>query len=568
MKTSRRQMLSLSALALGSSVLARADQSIAHSPSQSVIATPPTETPPIEIIALNRMGFGPRPGDLERVQQLGFAAYVDEQLNPQEDEDAIVHERIAAATLPIQYEAAKNFPAIKEDRPLKTLGEPLAQLWRLTQYEETPPYAEWSRPIEDIRAATWIRAVYSKWQLREVLGDFWHNHFNVKGFNGDIRLMLTFPRYDELMRRNCLGNFRSFLEEVAKSTPMLTYLNNASSKASPANENYARELLELHTLGADHYYNELYDRWRDVPGAARGKAEGYIDQDVYEAARAFTGWTIADGTNDGGNTFPNTGEFYYHDGWHDNYQKRVLGIEIPPNQPPLSDGLKVLDLLAYHPGTAKHLCTKLCRRLVADDPPQALVNQAVQTWMANAQSPDQIQQTVKTILLSSEFAKTWGQKVKRPLEVAVSFLRATDANFKYTFEVNYILESMGQSLFDWATPTGHPDRADYWLNTNVTLRRWHAPSDLMADWVGMGAAAFHLREQMPAEVTTSRQIVDFWVGRLLGRSLSDAAHAALLSFISRDQNPDEVPTSDPEDLHNRVQNLVALIATTPDFQLR
>jgi uncharacterized protein (DUF1800 family) len=564
MKTSRRQMLSLGALGLGGGLLSQIRPSVANR-----VANRPQSLPPLEVIALNRMGFGARPGDRERIQQMGFAAYVEEQLNPQENDDAIARQKIAATVLPIEYEATKDFAAVKETRPLQTLEAPLAKLWKLAQYEETPPYGEWSRPVEEVQAATWIRAVYSKWQLREVLVDFWHNHFNVKGFNGDIRLMVSFPGYDKTMRQHCLGNFRSFLEAVAKSTPMLVYLNNASSQASPANENYARELLELHTLGSKHYYNELYDRWRDVPGAAEGKAAGYIDQDVYEAARAFTGWTIADGTEDDNAKFPHTGEFYYYDGWHDNYQKRVLGVEFLPNQPPLSDGLKVLDLLAYHPATAEHLCIKLCRRLVADDPPQSLIKQAVNTWMAHQQDPHQIQQTVRTILLSDEFANTWGQKVKRPLEVMTSFLRATNAEFQYTFEVNYLLESMGQPLFNWNTPTGYPDRADYWLNTNVTLHRWHVPSELMADWVGMGGAeAYGLVGQMPDEVTTSRQIVDFWVERLLGHSASDQTYEALLGFISPDQSPDESPTEDPEDLKYIVQDLVALIAIAPEFQMR
>ena len=140
---------------------------------------------------------------------------------------------------------------------------------------------------------------------------------------------------------------------------MLVYLNNRSSRAGSANENYARELLELHTLGRGAYLNTLYDRWRDVPGATEGRPQGYIDQDVYEAARAFTGWTIADGTGlGGGMALPATGAFTYVEAWHDGYQKRVLGHEFDPFQAPMADGRKVLDLVADHPATAWNVCTR------------------------------------------------------------------------------------------------------------------------------------------------------------------------------------------------------------------
>ncbi|MCU0567713.1 MAG: DUF1800 domain-containing protein [Oculatellaceae cyanobacterium Prado106] len=462
-QSSRREILS--ALAWGGGLLSAG--LVTATKAAKARTTP--ELPPIAVIALNRMAFGARPGDGERVQQMGFAAYVEEQLYPQEGEDAIAQDRLANARLRIEYEAGQNYPALQEDRPLRTLDAPLSQLWPLTDYNQNH-YAEWMRPVEEVRAATWIRAIYSQWQLREVLVDFWHNHFNVNAYMGDSRVSVAFPAYDRMIRQNCFGNFRTLLEGVAKSPPMLVYLNNASSKASPANENYARELLELHTLGVEHYFNDLYDRWQSVPGATQGRAEGYIDQDVYEAARAFTGWAIADGTQTEGNTFPNTGEFYYYEAWHDSYQKRFLGVEFPPNRPPLADGYQVLDLVAAHPGTAQHLCTKLCRRLVADHPPASLVNQAVQTWMNAQQAPDQILQTVRTILRSAEFTQTWGQKVKRPFELVISFFRATEADFRFTPQCSYILDTMGQSLFAWKTPTGHPDRAEDWINTNIDGR--------------------------------------------------------------------------------------------------
>ena len=156
--------------------------------------------------------------------------------------------------------------------------------------------AERRRPREEVTAATILRAVHSRWQLREVMVAFWHDHFNVDAFSAD-EVSVALPTYDrDVIRRHAFGNFRDFLEAVATSTAMLYYLSNRSSRAGAANENYGRELFELHTLGRDAYLNDRYDRWRSVPGALKGAPVGYIDEDVYEAARAFTGWTVEDGS--------------------------------------------------------------------------------------------------------------------------------------------------------------------------------------------------------------------------------------------------------------------------------
>lgn len=520
--------------------------------------------PAIEVIALNRIAYGPRPGDLDRVRTMGLAAYVEEQLNPVDTDDAVCNQRLAAATLRIQYGAGSNYPPVDENRPLRTINQSLAELWPIRNH---PAFQERNRPADEIRAATWIRAVYSKWQLREILVEFWHNHFNVDAY-GDTNIAATWPLYDrEVIRKHCLGNFRTMLEAVATSIAMQYYLDNAFSKDGPANENYARELFELHTLGAPHYLNHLYNRWRDVPGAPEGKPIGYIDEDVYEAARAFTGWTIADGrTISGSIKLPNTGEFTYYEGWHDNAQKRVLATEFSPNRPPLADGRQVLDLVAAHPGTARFVCTKLCRRLVADTPPEALIQKAIATWTAAKDAPDQIKQTVRTILLSTEFAATWGQKVKRPFEVVASFLRITDADFKPNQGLFNQVAEMGYRQFAWPTPTGHPDDATYWLSTNVMLRRWNVLLALLG--TSLGTATFNLQAQMPAGTSTSRQIVDFWVGRLLGRAVSPAMYTQFLDFMRQGLDPDLPPGGTAADLASRMNNLVALICMVPDFQLR
>ena len=539
--------------------------SASSSPAPALtIAEPP---PPIELIALSRMGYGPRPGDIERLRAIGLSAYIDEQLSPPPGDDPATAQRLSAATLPIAYEAEGGYPDTDEQRALRTLDQPLEELWQLTN--DDTPFAEWAHPLEEVRAATWIRAAHSRWQLRELLVEFWHDHFNVNA-SSENPAIATWPHYDQVMRRNSLGNFRAFLEEVATSPAMLYYLNNASSQASPANENYARELFELHTLGAIHYFNNRYTSWREVPGALAGLAEGFIDDDVYEAARAFTGWTVADGTETESLTFPNTGAFYYHAGWHDHYQKRVLGVELAPNSPPLADGRTILDLLAAHPGTARHLCTKLCRRLLADDPPTALVERAAAIWLEHWQAPDQIARTVRAILLAPEFAATWGQKVKRPFDLAVSFLRAVDAEVTPNPDLFSIMMERGHHQFGWPAPNGYPDVADYWLTSQIMLGRWNTVLDLCSDW--LGAARIDLQGQLPQSTLSARQIVAFWVDRLLGRPLEPTLMSALVAFMAQGGDPARPPQAAEEDsehdLADRQISLVTLIAMLPAFQYR
>jgi len=550
MPISRRQFLGGSAaLAATAAAVSSISTEFALSSSTSSAAAAPS----LPVIALNRIAYGPRPGDVANVQSVGLQAYVDQQLEPGALNDADCDARIAA-------------------RNLTTLNLSLTDLW--TQYHALEDYSARLQPFREVRTATWLRAVYSKRQLQEVLVEFWHNHFNVSA-SSSSDIACVWPEYDRVIRRNCLGNFRTFLEAVAQSPSMLFYLDNASSRDGPANENYARELFELHTLGADHYYNSLYDNVDQIPRYSDGRPMGYIDQDVYEAADCFTGWTVANGGWNGVNNFPNTGVFLYHHDWHDRSPtKIVLSPNGRPNitdpTTPLGDGRRVLDLLATHPATAQHLCRKLCRRLVADEPPQTLVDKAVATWSANLTAPDQIKRVVRTIVLAPEFAAVWGGKVKRPFELVVSFLRATAAEFVPNENLHWTMLGTGYRLFEWPTPTGHPDTASAWLNSNVLQRLWNYPNVLMATW--FDAARFNLSAQIPANVTTSTQIVDFWLGRLLGRDIAAADRSRLIDFMRQsraaDQPPVPEPSSSTTDLNDRINNLVTLIAMMPEFLQR
>lgn len=565
MTVSRRRFPGAGVTLASTGITGAATQRASSVTRQTHTQTSPSALPPIELIALNRIAYGPRPGDVARVQPMGFTAYVDEQLNPNDADDALCNQKIAEARLRIRYSAGMGYPAVDEMRPLRTIVENwgLAQLWPLSKH---PAYQERIRPVEEVRMATLLRAVYSKWQLREVLVEFWHNHFNVDAYS-ESRISATWTLYDrDVIRRHCLGNFRNMVRDVAKSIAMGFYLDNVFSRDGPANENFARELFELHTLGQENYLNNLYNRWRDVPGALEGNPVGYIDQDVYEAARAFTGWTIAHGqTVSGTIRLPDNGEFAYVPLWHDNAQKRVLAFEIDSNQPQLSDGETVMRLVSEHPGTARHICRKLCRRLLADDPPDSLVNALANVWLTNKDAPDQIARTVRALLLSDEFANTFGRKVKRPYEVVVSFLRATNADVTPNSDLFWQLQEMGYRMFNWGPPTGHPEESAAWLSTNGMLRRWNIINYLQSTW--LKAATFDLPGQTPAGLT-SRQIVEFWIARLLAVAPPQSTINRLVDLMRQNDPADAPPSGSAEEIADRIKSVVTLIAMTPEFQLR
>ncbi|KPV50932.1 hypothetical protein SE17_24105 [Kouleothrix aurantiaca] len=559
--------------------------------------------PPAAVIALNRMGFGPRAGDVAAFNALGgtdaarLQAYLEQQLSPAAIDDSLCDAKITSARLKIQYDAhtdadpAKSYPARNEAAPLGTLGQGIAALW--PRARGAAPFQAWAermRPFEEVRVATWLRAVYSKRQLAEVLADFWHNHFNVN-VNSDSAIAATFPIYDRIVRTHSMGNFRTFLEEIAKSVGMMYYLDNVSNKAGGGeggNENYARELFELHTLGSDNYLKFYDDRGSVGTITYNGKTyvRGYIDRDVYEAARCLSGWTLNNGQWE--HPTPNDGTFLFYNDWHDNALKIVLGVQFPYNQG-IADARHLFDLLCSHPGTARHLCTKLCRRLVSDTPSTELVEAATATWMANISAPDQIKRVLRTILLSDEFRSTWGQKLKRPFELIVSFLRGIGAELPvdelladpnagdYWSSLLWSFSAAGQRLFEWPTPTGHPDTTAYWANTNGMLRRWNRPYTLRQSWGGN--VAVNIRAQTDAAVPGGSciRIADYWIGRLCGYSLPAATRSALINFLAQTAQGGD-PNQPPKPMNGepntaaliteRLESMVQLLVMTPEFQLR
>src|SRR5258708_3752175 len=337
-----------------------------------------------------------------------------------------------------------------------------------------------------------LRAVYSERQLQEVMVDFWTNHFNVFAAKGADRWLLT--SYDrDTIRPHTLGKFYDLLLADAQSPAMLFYLDNFQSVSpnaqfpqqrpgaargpaavlmsnNPAqqrpqqqqqrprgiNENYARELMELHTLGVDG---------------------GYTQKDVQEVARCFTGWTIFQPRGGGAaaaalmgrDARDNAGKFIFRPGVHDNGEKIVLGHKIPAGGG-IKDGLMVLDIVAHHPATAKFIATKLVRRFVSDDPPPALVDRVAQTFL---KTDGDIREVLKAIFFSPEFnsAEAYRAKVKRPFELAVSAVRTLGADTNGGPQFHQWIARMGHRLYGFQAPNGCSDVAENWVNTGALLER-------------------------------------------------------------------------------------------------
>jgi uncharacterized protein (DUF1800 family) len=542
--------------------------------------------PGVAIVALNRMGFGPRPGDVAAFNALGadddarLAAYVAQQLNPDpvQANDTEYHQRRMGLN---------GYP----NPGYTTLGKTLTQLWQDHQTGGN----QRGRPVEETRLNTYLRMVYSKWQLREVLADFWLNHFNVYGF--EMYTQETFVHYDrDVIRANIFGNFRTMLEAVARSTSMLYYLDNYTNTRNGPNENWARELFELMTLGAENYYGvgsqASVPEWGagvnwppGTPSAGEPIPAGYVDNDVYESARAFTGWGVS-GT---------LGTFLYNASNHDNFQKAVLSlgqVNIPPNQADEKDGEDLLTMLAAHPGTGRYVARKLCRRLISDEPPQALVEIVGDLFTAQWQAPDQLKQVYAAILLSDEFKTTWGEKIKRPVEFSVSAMRALNANwnFGYSSQNPLTVESdtsnfisrqtrTGHNLFARVPPDGFGDREELWSSSNTRLQCWRLGSwlidqdidgssssdDFRLDVLGQTYAAF---PALPHQAT-SEQLVDLWISRVFRRALEPAQRDELIDFMAQGNSPTLALNLDASSsVRSRVRALVGLMFMTPEFLLK
>jgi uncharacterized protein (DUF1800 family) len=375
-----------------------------------------------------------------------------------------------------------------------------------------------------------FRAIDSARQLEEVLADFWLNHFNVFNGKGSVRFLLTSYERDAI-RPHVFGRFRDMLLATARHPAMLFYLDNWLSQApreeapaqstaigAPArqlglNENYGRELMELHTLGVDG---------------------GYTQADVVNVARAFTGWTIRE---------PNRyGEFFFDPAMHDRNEKVVLGHTIPAGGGE-DDGLKVIDILVRHPSTARFISHKLAQRFVADRPPQALVDRMAATFR---RTDGDLRAVMETLVLSREFLSegAWRAKVKSPLELVVSSLRTLNAEVTDTTVIAQRIAELGQPLYAKAEPTGYPNTSDMWTSSAGLLGRMNFASALAS-----GQIAGVKVDTTPLQSGGSRQSA----ARLLGAAPSAATAAAIEKGLQGTASGEV---------------LAAIVIASPDFQKR
>ena len=573
----------------------------AKGPASAVPAHPDDKT---IIHVLNRIGFGPRPGDVERVRAMGLQTYIEQQLHPDRIPDAAMAPRLASletlskSSREIAEEYLIPGQMLRRQQQRQqgqaATGASLASAQQSGEMQNpegrgsqqgtpgapplspremrTPEQMQAARAertiMTDLSEQKVLRAAYSDRQLEEVMVDFWFNHFNVFAGKGATRGYLTEYERDAI-RPHVLGKFRDLLEATAESPAMLFFLDNwqnsapvdaqnmdarkrgaqaqgarrraqeaqapfrpgarrpdatfprpaqSGQQAAPnrrprgINENYGRELMELHTLGVDG---------------------GYTQKDVQEVARAFTGWTIQNPRLGGG--------FVFEPRLHDVGEKLVLGHRIKSGGGK-HDGEEVLDILAAHPSTARFIATKLARRFVSDTPPKPLIERAAKRFH---DTNGDIREVVRTIVTSPEFfsAEAYRAKVKTPLEFVVSAVRATGLETASGLPLAAALRNLGMPLYMCQPPTGYADRADAWVNTGALLARMNFAVSLttLRNRGGRANAG-----TMSADPAAAR---DALVAAVLGGDLSAETTATIAKA-------------------NQAPQAIALVLGSPEFQKR
>ena len=398
---------------------------------------------------LQRTTWGPAPGDLDRIRKMGREGWVDEQLHPEKISD------VGCQLLVRRFESL-HFPP----------GD---------LYEFKRKVAE-----DEITRATIIRAVASKRQLFEVLVGFWSDHVNIFHGKGDCAVLKTADDRD-VIRRHALGNFRDLIRASALSPAMLVYLDGRTNRKGKPNENYARELMELHTLG--------------VHG-------GYRQKDVMEVARCLTGWDVSEGWM--------KGKVEFHPGRHDDGEKVVLGETIPAGGGK-GDLERVIDLVCGHKATAKYVATKLCRRFIADDPSATTVDRVARKF---TETGGDLRETARETLAA---VKPGPLRLKRPFRFVVSAFRALDVTTQGKHGVQKYLHRMGQAPFQYPTPDGYPDEPGPWLGT--MLWRWNFALSLARGRVGDATIELDVSDPEPL------------FPHLVGRLPSDEEREALAGAV-------------------------------------
>ena len=489
-----------------------AQKSGAKRPAKTVIARSDVRELPADqqiIQALNRLTFGAKPGDILKVRAIGLDKWIDQQLQPEKiNDDAMsAFVRNYSALDQNQNDLLKQYAEqqqqrreVKRDRADTTQGMTSDEIAQMRQQQQQQGNSR-RQVVTQLQSSRAARAVASERQLQEVMTDFWENHFNIYAAKGAPEPYYLVDFDQNVIRPRALGKFRDLLEAVAQSPAMLFYLDNARSMADSSrptlgaqnefprarpfgrggfggimgamragqqrqrqqqqqqqrqrqglNENYGRELLELHTLGVDG---------------------GYTQQDVINVARAFTGWTIKPPAQGGG--------FIFRPQVHDAGEKTVLGKKLAAGRG-MEDAEDVLDILAKSPATARFISFKLARRFVSDSPSKALVDHAAQVYLS---TDGNIREVLRSIITSPEFfsQQAFRSKVKSPFEVVVSAMRALNAAPDSTPRTAQVIAYLGEPIFGHQAPNGWPETGESWMNTGAILNRIN---------FGMAAAAGRL----------------------------------------------------------------------------
>jgi uncharacterized protein (DUF1800 family) len=473
---------------------------------------------------LARLTFGARPGDAARVRAMGIDRWIDEQLHPERITDTAVTRALAKnwawSADPSRVAQVDALPSFAASRPvMESMRDTAGAAARL---RVTAQLLAQARLDEIFVAGRITQAQLTERQLFEVVTAFWENHFTV--WIGKMPARDAIIVWDRAaIRPHALGRFRDLLGAVAHSPAMLYYLDNPLSTRSGLNENYARELLELHTLGVDG---------------------GYTQRDVIEVARAFTGWTI-DRRND-------STRFAFKRELHDTAAKVVLGHRLAPGRG-IEDGEEVLDILARHPSTARYVSLKLARRLVSDDPPSTLVDRATAAFR---RSDGDIAEVVRTIVTSPEFFTRGavGAKIKTPFEYIVSVRRAVNAPIDTGAATARRLAALGQPIFGWATPEGWPDRGPPWMTSGALYTRLQYAHDAVDARLGRLERWEPWPNLSPLDgVQQVRGVLD----DILGGSTDDTVRSTLATIASDSTAPPD-----------RLRRLVAIALASPAFQRR
>ncbi len=484
---------------------------------------------------LSRFTYGQRPGDVDKVVAMGLDRWFEQQLKGDLPDSQVAerlrpYPALAMSNEEVFHRYPTNGMILTEMRrdgllpgkdkkagadaskldPADLAGLDKKEIKRqAVAFAREKGYRPERELLGQVMTQKLVRAVYSENQLSEVMADFWFNHFNVSLTNNRVRpYLLSYER--DAIRPHVLGPFRDLLEATARHPAMLVYLDNAQSSAAMnaettmadqmeslprrrpgrfaqapkgpkgagkgkkergLNENYARELMELHTLGVDG---------------------GYSQKDVVEVARAFTGWTVlppgparqqaearlARVQRVGGLGFQEQGDFLFRADVHDSGTKVVLGKTLPARRG-IEDGEEVLDILAAQPATARHLATQIAARFVADVPPKALVDRLAGVYLT---SQGDIRQVLRSLVASPEFwsPAARGVKIKSPFELAASAIRAVNGDLRDPKETLQWVAKIGQPLYAYQAPTGYPDRAESWVNTGSLLNRMNFGLQLAA----------------------------------------------------------------------------------------